>query len=244
MRRAVARPEPRSSTFTPATPTGRQRGAQTYTRRSSARSAALSRRRRLRVDERPLWSEFEKRAEVLELDGDVKPEMASLTLGSLNFPGQASVNEPAMIRGLAERMDERGIVPELEVFDFGMLDFAKFLIDQGVLEPSVYFNLLLGSLGTLSARPFNLALLAQSPADDVGRRRNRPIPVRDERPGDRDGRPRSRRTRRQPLARRREGASSNERRPRRTPRSPCSREPARDRHARAGRALIGLPPRR
>lgn len=100
---------------------------------------------------------FEERSEVLDLDGDLKPEMASLTLGSLNFPTQASVNEPAMIRALAERMRERGIVPELEVFDLGMLDYASFLIDRGVLEPPFYVNILLGSLGTLSATPLHLA---------------------------------------------------------------------------------------
>ena len=116
-----------------------------------------------------LWSELEKRAEVLELEGDVKPEMASLTLGSLNFPGQASMNEPSMILGLAERMYERGIMPELEVFDFGMVDFGKYLLERGVLRTPSYFNLLLGSLGTLSARPLHLALLAQAlPADRHG----------------------------------------------------------------------------
>ena len=109
-----------------------------------------------------LWSELERRAEVLELEGDVKPEMASLTLGSLNFPGQASVNEPSMILGLAERMYERGIMPELEVFDFGMVDFGKYLLERGVLRPPSYFNLLLGSLGTLSASPLHLSLLAQA----------------------------------------------------------------------------------
>ena len=109
-----------------------------------------------------LWSELEKRAEVLELAGDVKPEMASLTLGSLNFPGQASVNEPSMILGLAERMYERGIMPELEVFDFGMVDFGTYLVERGVLRPPSYFNLLLGSLGTLSASPLHLSLLAQA----------------------------------------------------------------------------------
>lgn len=115
-----------------------------------------------------LWNEFEKRAEVLDLDGDLKPEMASLTLGSLNFPKQASVNEPAMIRGLAERMSERGIVPELEIFDFGMVDYGKFLFERGVLKPPRYFNLLLGSLGTLSASPLHLALLAQAlPGDST-----------------------------------------------------------------------------
>jgi uncharacterized protein (DUF849 family) len=87
--------------------------------------------------------------------------MASLTLGSLNFPKQASVNEPDMIRRLAERMAERGIVPELEVFDVGMLDTASYLVGREVLRAPFYVNLLLGSLGTLSATPFNLALLVE-----------------------------------------------------------------------------------
>jgi 3-oxoadipate:acetyl-CoA acetyltransferase len=105
---------------------------------------------------------FDERSEVLELDGELKPELASLTLGSLNFPQQASVNEPKMIHALAERMAERGIVPELEVFDFGMVDYAKVLIEREVLRPPFYFNLLLGSLGTLSATPFHLATLVAS----------------------------------------------------------------------------------
>jgi uncharacterized protein (DUF849 family) len=103
---------------------------------------------------------FEERADVLDLDGEAKPEMASLTLGSLNFPKQASVNDPDMIRALAERMNERDIVPELEVFDFGMVDYAKWLLERGVLRSPLYFNLLLGSLGTLSATPPHLATLA------------------------------------------------------------------------------------
>jgi len=102
---------------------------------------------------------FEQRSDVLSLDGNAKPDMASLTLGSLNFPKQASVNEPSMIRRLADTMRDRGIVPELEIFDFGMLDYAKYLIERGVLREPFYFNLLLGSLGTVSATPFNLASL-------------------------------------------------------------------------------------
>lgn len=105
---------------------------------------------------------FEQRSDVLNLDGLAKPDMASLTLGSLNFPKQASVSDPAMIKRLADRMNERGIVPELEVFDFGMLDYAKYLIERGVLREPFYFNLLLGSLGTLSATPFHLASLVMS----------------------------------------------------------------------------------
>ncbi len=109
-----------------------------------------------------VFKTFEERSAVLDLDGPLKPEMASLTLGSLNFPRQASVNEPDMIRRLAERMKERGIVPELEVFDWGMVDYARYLIERGVLEPPFYFNILLGSLGTLAATPLRLAALVES----------------------------------------------------------------------------------
>lgn len=109
-----------------------------------------------------VFKTFEERSQVLDLSGDLKPDMASLTLGSLNFPRQASVNEPDMIRRLAERMKERGIVPELEVFDWGMVDYARYLIDRGVLEPPFYFNILLGSLGTLSATPLRLAMLVEA----------------------------------------------------------------------------------
>ncbi len=105
---------------------------------------------------------FDQRAAVLDLDDEARPDMASLTLGSMNFPMQASVNEPAMIEALATRMRERGIVPELEVFDLGMLDYARYLIDKGVLRPPFYANLLLGSRGTLAATPLNLALMAQA----------------------------------------------------------------------------------
>jgi uncharacterized protein (DUF849 family) len=105
-----------------------------------------------------LWSDLEKRAEVLELEGALKPDLASLTLGSLNFPRQASVNDPATIVALAERMRERSIVPELEIFDMGMTDYARFLIDRGVLHEPFVFNILLGSLGTLAATPLHLAL--------------------------------------------------------------------------------------
>ncbi len=103
------------------------------------------------------FTAFEERSAVLDLDGDERPELASLTLGSLNFPAQASVNAPDMIRRLAERMQERGITPELEVFDLGMADYLVYLLEREILRPPVYVNILLGSLGTLSANAFNLA---------------------------------------------------------------------------------------
>lgn len=108
-----------------------------------------------------LYREFEQRSDPLGLEGESKADLASLTLGSMNFPQQASVNEPAMIRRLALAMKERGIVPELEIFDFGMIDYAHYLIGRKVLEEPFVFNLLLGSLGTSAATGVNLAMMVE-----------------------------------------------------------------------------------
>ncbi|MBI5301503.1 MAG: 3-keto-5-aminohexanoate cleavage protein [Chloroflexi bacterium] len=108
-----------------------------------------------------VYKTFAERSDPLELDGDVTPDLASLTLGSMNFPRHASVNEPEMIGRLAARMAERGIVPELEIFEFGMLDYAHYLIGKRILQPPFVFNIILGSLGTLTATPLNLALMVE-----------------------------------------------------------------------------------
>jgi uncharacterized protein (DUF849 family) len=70
---------------------------------------------------------------------------------------QASVNAPDTIRGLATRMRERGIKPELEVFEPGMLTFGHYLAEKGLLDGPWYVNVLLGNLGTSPATPGALA---------------------------------------------------------------------------------------
>jgi uncharacterized protein (DUF849 family) len=62
------------------------------------------------------FKEFEQRSACLDA-ADPAPEMASLTLGSMNFPKVASVNTPHMIKALALKMQDRGVVPEWECFD-------------------------------------------------------------------------------------------------------------------------------
>ncbi len=79
------------------------------------------------------FQEIEKRAEVLDLRGDLKPDMASLTLSSLNFSRQASLNAPDVIQELAQRMRDAGIKPELEVFDLGMANYARYLQRKGLI---------------------------------------------------------------------------------------------------------------
>lgn len=112
--------------------------------------------------------EFEQRAAVLGLDADIRPDMGSLTLGSMNFMHQASMNSPDMIRRLAARMAEQGVKPELEVFDLGMVNFAQQLIREDLLQPPYYFNILLGNIATAQARLLPLAtILAELPEDSV-----------------------------------------------------------------------------
>jgi len=105
------------------------------------------------------WPEIEKRSECLELDGDLKPDMASLTLSSLNFNNQASVNEPTTIKALAEKMLQRGIKPELEAFDAGMINYAKYLARKGFITPPFYFNLILGNIACAQADAMSLGMM-------------------------------------------------------------------------------------
>lgn len=105
------------------------------------------------------FSSFEKRSECLELDGELKPDFASLTLSSLNFNKQASINEPDMIKGLAKKMMDQGIRPELEAFDLGMINYAKYLIRKGLIAPPYYFNLILGNIACAQADMLHLGLM-------------------------------------------------------------------------------------
>jgi 3-keto-5-aminohexanoate cleavage enzyme len=102
--------------------------------------------------------QVEHRAEVL----DLYPEMASLTMGSLNFPQHPSVNSMQTIIKLASMMKERNILPELEIFEPGFINTAKYLVRKGYLKKPLHFSLLLGSLGSIPAGISDLAYLVQS----------------------------------------------------------------------------------
>jgi len=106
-----------------------------------------------------IFNNFEKRSDCLNLEGELKPDLGSLTLSSLNFNKQASVNSPQMIQHLARRMLERGIKPELEAFDLGMINYAKYLIQKGLLQPPYYFNLILGNIACAQADMLHLGLM-------------------------------------------------------------------------------------
>ncbi len=111
------------------------------------------------------WPEFEKRSEVLDLTGIYKPDFGSLTLSSLNFNKQASINSPDVIKSLAAKMLKNGIKPELEAFDLGMINYAKYLIAKDLLTPPYYFNLILGNIACAQANMLSLGLMEKELPD-------------------------------------------------------------------------------
>ncbi|MEI6804384.1 MAG: 3-keto-5-aminohexanoate cleavage protein [Burkholderiales bacterium] len=89
----------------------------------------------------------------------LKPEMATLSMGSVNFGGDAFVNHPADMRAFAAAMAEHGVLPELEIFDAGMLATATRWIKQGLLSAQPHFDLVLGVPGAMPATPEALMYL-------------------------------------------------------------------------------------
>jgi uncharacterized protein (DUF849 family) len=113
-------------------------------------------------------TEFEKRSDVLDITGDLKPDMASLTPASMNFAKSASMNAPDMVLKLAQRMRDRDIKPEFEVFDTGMINYAKYLISKEIAKPPFIFNILLGGIATAQANLLELGLMvARLPESSV-----------------------------------------------------------------------------
>jgi uncharacterized protein (DUF849 family) len=109
---------------------------------------------------------FQERTEVLYLEGKAKPDMASLTLGSLNFISGTSVNSFDTIQSLAILMKEKNIKPELEIFDSGMINIAKYLERHNIINDNKYFNILLGNLNTAPATIKELAHIYTSLPDN------------------------------------------------------------------------------
>jgi len=111
---------------------------------------------------------YEARCKVLDLSFELKPDMASLTLSSLNFVQSASINCPTTIRKLAEHMLKKGIKPELEVFDLGMANFVSVLAKEGLITPPYYINVLLGNISGAQTSMLELsAILNALPNDSI-----------------------------------------------------------------------------
>jgi len=86
----------------------------------------------------------------------LKPDMASLSTGSVNFPSIIYENAPALVQDLAGKMHEFGIRPEIEIFDLSHIHGARRLIDAGFMHESPHVQFV---MGVKNAMPAEEALL-------------------------------------------------------------------------------------
>ena len=89
-----------------------------------------------------------KRGAMLHL----KPDMASLATGSVNFATQIYENPPDFVEGLARAMLENDVKPEVEVFDLAMLYNAANLVKKGLIKDPPHVQFVLGIPNAMPAR--------------------------------------------------------------------------------------------
>ncbi|MHA1111969.1 MAG: 3-keto-5-aminohexanoate cleavage protein [Promethearchaeota archaeon] len=98
---------------------------------------------------------------------DPTPKIATLDCGTVNFGGdEIFVNTESMIMEFADKFNQLGIKPELEIFDVGMIDTVKRLHNKGFFKDPMHFNLVLGVLGGIAATTENLVFLVNSLPQD------------------------------------------------------------------------------
>jgi uncharacterized protein (DUF849 family) len=82
----------------------------------------------------------------------LRPDMASLATGSVNFPNQIYENPPQLVEDLARAMLECDVKPEIEVFDLAMLYAAKELAGRGLIRRPLHVQFVFGIPNALPAR--------------------------------------------------------------------------------------------
>ncbi len=90
---------------------------------------------------------------------DLRPDMASLSTGSVNFPTIIYENAPALVTELATKMRTFGVRPEIEIFDLSHLHGARRLIDAGLMDERPHVQIVMGVKNALPAEEHLLDLM-------------------------------------------------------------------------------------
>jgi 3-keto-5-aminohexanoate cleavage enzyme len=83
----------------------------------------------------------------------LKPDMASLATGSVNFPTIIYENSASFVEGLAAQMKKHGVLPEMEVFDLSHIYGARKLLDLGLINDHPHVQFVMGIKNALPAEP-------------------------------------------------------------------------------------------
>jgi 3-keto-5-aminohexanoate cleavage enzyme len=95
----------------------------------------------------------DERCGPLRLTGDDRPDMATLSTGTVNFGDDVFWNPRPLVRDIARRISGLGLKPEIECFDTGMIDEAYALEKEGFIQFPAHFDFVLGVGGALGAKP-------------------------------------------------------------------------------------------
>ena len=90
---------------------------------------------------------------------ELKPDICSLDMGSLNMGDRVFVNTPSHLQKMAAAIEDAGVMPELEVFETGHLLLAKNFINKGYVKPPGMFQICLGISWGQPATPEAMAYM-------------------------------------------------------------------------------------
>ena len=96
----------------------------------------------------------------------LKPEMATLSMGTVNFGDDVFMNHPADMETFLHAMQQHGVKPEFEIFDTGMITTLNRWLKKGLLQGPQHVDFVLGIPGGMAGTPQALMyLVEQLPPD-------------------------------------------------------------------------------
>src|SRR5713226_7681009 len=99
-----------------------------------------------------VWMSAGERLQSIEC----QPDMATLTTGTVNFGEGVFMNNRQLVEAFARRLHDQGIVPEIEIFDVGMLEEAMRLHRMGLITDPLHFDFVMAVPGGIGADPSHL----------------------------------------------------------------------------------------
>lgn len=88
-----------------------------------------------------------------------RPDMASLSTGSVNFPTIVYENSASLVTDLAGQMKQYGVRPEIEIFDLSHLHGAKRLVEAGLIDARPHVQFVMGVQNAMPAEEHLLDIL-------------------------------------------------------------------------------------